>query len=59
MADKGFKVEKIVLNKGEIRNLLQSDEMMAAIKDVASGEGEIVKEYVGFDRVHAVVKEEK
>lgn len=54
-----FKVEKIELNSKGIRNLLQSPEMMSAMKSEATKEGEIMKDYVGFDRVHVVVKEGK
>lgn len=54
-----FKVEKIELNSKGIRNLLQSPEMMSAMKSEANKEGEITKDYVGFDRVHVVVKEGK
>jgi hypothetical protein len=32
---------------------------MAEIKSVAHKEGQIVKDYIGFDRAHVVVKEGK
>ena len=53
----GFKVEKIELNSPGIRAPLQSSDMMAGVKKEAVKKGEPVKEYVGFDRVHVVVKE--
>lgn len=58
MADE-FKVERIKLDNKGIRSLLQSDEMMSAMKSEANKQGQIVKDYVGFDRVHVVVKEDK
>ena len=57
MAD--IKADKIKLDRQGIRALLQSPEMMAAIKSEAHKQGQIVKDYVGFDRVHAVVKRNK
>lgn len=50
---------EIKLNTQGVRELLQSPEMMSAIKDIASSEGEPVKDYVGFDRVHVIVEREK
>ena len=54
-----FNIEKIKLDSKGIRSLLQSDEMMSAMKSVAHKEGQIVKDYIGFDRAHVVVKEGK
>lgn len=51
--------KKIKLNKKGIVQLLQSSEMMTAIKQEALSKGKIVKEFIGVDRVHVIVKEGK
>lgn len=47
----------IKLNKTGIRHILQSDDMMQAVMNVAQGQGEVDKSFVGFDRVQVIVKE--
>ena len=54
-----FKIEKIKLDSKGIRQFLKSPEVMEEIKSVAHKEGQIVKDYIGFDRAHVVVKEGK
>lgn len=49
----------IKLNSQGIRRLLQSDEMMQAVMNVAETKGEIETSFVGFDRVQVIVKEEE
>lgn len=49
---------KIELNKSGIIALLQSQAMMDGIRSIASQEGDIETEYVGFDRVQIIVKKE-
>lgn len=49
----------IKLNSPGIRRLLQSDEMMKAVENVAQSQGEVDTTYVGFDRVQVVVKKEE
>lgn len=49
------KVEKIKLNRSGVRQLLQSDEVMAELKKHAKGP--VKKSFKGFDRCVVVVKE--
>lgn len=49
------KVE-IELNKEGVKALLQSAEVMQELKNVAQSQGEIEKEFVGFDRCHVIVR---
>lgn len=51
-------VTKITLNKGGVRKLLQSSEIMETLKDNANIIGEIDSNFVGFDRCHVIVKDE-
>lgn len=51
-------VTKITLNKGGVRKLLQSSEIMETLKDNANTVGEIDSNFVGFDRCHVIVKDE-
>lgn len=46
----------IKLNSPGIRALLQSEDMMAGVSHIAASEGQIVKKYVGFDRVQVITK---
>lgn len=52
-----FKVEKIELNSSGIREVLKSQMMMDAVMAEATKHGEIDSSFVGFDRVHVIVKE--
>lgn len=47
----------IELNSDGIKKLLQSQEVMGALENVAQGLGEIKEEFVGFDRCHVIVEE--
>lgn len=49
----------IKLNSPGIRRLLQSDEMMQGVMNVAQSQGEIDTSFVGFDRVQVIVKKEE
>lgn len=49
----------IKLNSQGIRRLLQSDEMMQGVMNVAQSQGEIDTSFVGFDRVQVIVKKEE
>lgn len=51
-------VKKITLDKGGVRKLLQSDEVMKTLKDNANIIGDIDANFVGFDRCHVIVKDE-
>ena len=55
----GYKVEKIRLISSGVRKLLQSDEVMSALKDNADkvGNGKIYSDFVGFDRCHVLVRD--
>ena len=55
----GYKVEKIKLNRSGVKNLLQSDGVMNALKENANavGDGDIISNYVGFDRCHVLVRD--
>lgn len=48
---------RIKLNSSGIRALLQSGDMKSAIAREALSRGEIVKTFIGGDRVHVVIKE--
>lgn len=50
-----IKVDKIVLNRGGVRELLKSDEVMAELKKHAKGP--VKKSFRGFDRCVVVVKD--
>lgn len=50
-----IKVDKIVLNRGGVRELLKSDEVMAELKKHAKGP--VKKSFKGFDRCVVVVKD--
>lgn len=47
----------IKLNRAGVRSLLQSDEMMQGVLNIAGGMGEVDTSFVGFDRVQVIVKE--
>lgn len=49
---------RVKLNREGVRNLLQSQMMMDAIKKQAEKEGEIDTSFVGFDRVQVIVRNE-
>lgn len=49
---------KIKLNKSGILAVLKSQMMMNAVTDAAIRQGEIESSFVGFDRVHVIVKKE-
>lgn len=49
------KVDKIVLNRGGVRELLKSDEVMGELKKHAKGP--VKKSFRGFDRCVVVVKD--
>lgn len=48
---------KIKLNSPGIRALLSSQEMKNAIAKEAVARGEIVKTFIGGDRIHVIIKE--
>ena len=50
-----IKVDKIVLNRGGVRALLKSDEVMSELKKHAKGP--VKKSFRGFDRCVVVVKD--
>ena len=50
-------VTKITLDKGGVRKLLQSGEIMETLKDNADMIGDIDSNFVGFDRCHVIVKD--
>lgn len=54
-----IEVKKVVLNRGGVRKLLQSDETMKALKENAGVIGEIETNFVGYDRCHVIVKDEQ
>lgn len=49
---------KVKLNKAGIIRLLQSQDMMDAVKNEALKHGKIDTTFVGFDRVQVIVKKE-
>lgn len=53
-----YEIDKIVLNSGEVRKLLQSKETMEALIDNSGLIGEMETNFVGFDRCHVIVKDE-
>lgn len=48
---------QVELNKDGVKALLQSQEVMDELRQVASNYGEIKEEFVGFDRCHVIVEE--
>lgn len=54
----GYKVTEFKLDRSGIRKILQSDGMLAALEESASavGTGEVETQFVGFDRVHVLVR---
>jgi hypothetical protein len=48
---------KVVLNSAGIKEVLKSQFMMDAVMDEAEKRGEPDASFVGFDRVHVIVKE--
>lgn len=48
---------KIELNSKGIKELLQSQEVLSELRNVAQKHGEVDAEYIGFDRAHVLVKE--
>lgn len=61
MSEKGYKVIKVDLNRSGIKQILQSDGMMAALKGHVQTVGKGVEEtsFVGFDRAHVLVEADK
>lgn len=58
MADDGYKVKKVELNKAGIIALLQSQDIMQELEKVAEAQlGEIDTTFIGFDRCHVICKE--
>ena len=53
-----YNIEKIELNTGGVRKLLQSKETMEALIDNSGLIGEMETNFVGFDRCHVIVKDE-
>lgn len=53
-----YNIEKIELNTGGVRKLLQSKETMEALIENAGLIGEMETNFVGFDRCHVIVKDE-
>lgn len=53
-----YNIEKIELNTGGVRKLLQSKETMEALISNAGVIGEMETNFVGFDRCHVIVKDE-
>lgn len=53
-----YTIEKIVLDTGGVRKLLQSNETMKALIDNSGVIGEMETNFVGFDRCHVIVKDE-
>lgn len=53
----GLKVTKVKLNSKGVRALLQSEEVRQELLRQGRQMGEVESSYVGFDRVHVVVKE--
>lgn len=53
-----IEVSKVVLDRSGVRKLLQSNEVMGALKDNAGIIGDIDTNFVGFDRCHVIVKDE-
>lgn len=53
-----YNIEKIELNTGGVRKLLQSKETMEALISNAGAIGEMETNFVGFDRCHVIVKDE-
>ncbi|MBO4541704.1 MAG: hypothetical protein J5725_00830 [Bacteroidales bacterium] len=51
-------VKKFKINKGNVKKLLQSEEVMEALKDNAKTIGTTKTSFVGFDRCHVIVKDE-
>lgn len=58
MADKGYTVKKVELNKSGVIALLKSQDIMQELEKVAEAQlGEIDTTFVGFDRCHVICKE--
>lgn len=55
MSDSKVKVE---LNRSGLIAMLKSQMMMDAVMNAAITQGEIETSFVGFDRVHVIVKKE-
>lgn len=55
---KGYKIEKIEINKDRVGALLKSSEVMSALKKNAKSVGQIDSDWVGFDRCHVTIKKE-
>lgn len=53
-----YNIEKIELNTGGVRKLLQSKETMEALIENSGLIGEMETNFVGFDRCHVIVKDE-
>lgn len=53
-----YTIEKIELDSGGVRKLLQSNETMKALIDNSGEIGEMETNFVGFDRCHVIVKDE-
>lgn len=53
-----YNIEKIELNTGGVRKLLQSKETMEALVENSGVIGEMETNFVGFDRCHVIVKDE-
>lgn len=53
-----YNIEKIELNTGGVRKLLQSKETMEALIENSGQIGEMETNFVGFDRCHVIVKDE-
>lgn len=53
----GMKVTKVKLNSKGVRALLQSEEVRQELLKEGRKLGEVESSYIGFDRVHVVVKE--
>ena len=51
-----MKEVKVELNKSGIVELLKSEEVSSAVRNLAEQEGEIDKEFKGIDRYHVFVK---
>jgi len=48
---------KIELNDKGIKELLQSNEVLNELRNIAQQQGEVETEFIGFDRAHVIVKE--
>lgn len=51
-----LKIEYVKLNKDAVGKLLKSDEFMSELQKQARERGEIVKSFVGVNRVHVYYK---